>query len=71
MTGGWRKYHYEEFHGLVLTKYYLSYQVKVDELTGVCSLGEGRSVYRIAMGKSDVKDSMGCQDVEGGGECYN
>lgn len=31
----------------------------------VCSLGERRNVYRIVIGKPDVKDSMGCQNVGG------
>jgi len=39
--------------------------VKEDEMTGVCSLGERRNVYRILIGKPDVKDSMECQNVGG------
>lgn len=63
MTGGWRKYHYEEFHGLVFNKYCLNNQMKVDKMTRVCSLGE----RRIVIGKLDVKDRMGCRDIKGGG----
>lgn len=39
-------------------------------MTRVCSPGERRNVYRIVIGKPDVKDSMGCRDVEGG-KYYN
>jgi len=60
VAGGWRKYHYEEFHGPVFNKYCLNDQMKVDEMTRVCSLGERRNVYRIVIGKPDVKASMEC-----------
>jgi len=70
VTGGWRKYHYEEFHGLVFTRYCLSDQMKIDEMTRFCSLGERRNVYKTVIGKPDVKGSMECRDVEGG-KYYN
>jgi hypothetical protein len=49
VMGGWRKLHNKELRDL----YFLHYQVKVDQVGGVCGTNGGkRNMYRLLVGKT-------------------
>jgi hypothetical protein len=61
VTGEWRKRHNEELHDLYFSPTLVRViKIEKNEMGGVCSsVGEGRGVYRVLLGKPEGKRLLG------------
>jgi hypothetical protein len=61
VTGEWRRLHTGELYGKVLlAKYFSSYQIKNNEMGGVCSnMGKRICAYRVSIAKPEGKRPLG------------
>jgi hypothetical protein len=61
VTGEWRKFHNEEFHDQVFTKYYIRI-IKARRMRRaghVARMGEKKSAYRLLLGKPEGRRPLG------------
>jgi hypothetical protein len=66
VTGEWRKLHNDELHYLYSTQYFVGDKIEQNEMGGdVAQMGDGRSVYKVLVGKTEGKDQWGDPGVDG------